>query len=338
MTKEDPVHSLVVSFILLGLLAIGVTGVVIYVNGLLDPDKDGIPTWRDQEPGVYDGTVDADGDGWINNYERMIGTDLANPDQDQDGLSDGMDADGDGMSNWFERNVATHLDPPIYNGRYYVQIMSIPFSTVNETENRKFWIESEGVEPEHYIVQYSVTLTAFKGIITNLSQVVTENDLVFLYLKTHGNGAINAGGEPTLCFADENHPDQADRCGEVITYQELNRYLEILHPRYLAIVYSSCAGTDAVQVLSTGNPNRTVIGVMGLTLGVPTMDLPVLARITGDIYFSLEDLTIAVRENKEDTNPQERVADPGNIAQRFYFGEYTKEEYRMTRMEIHSDE
>jgi hypothetical protein len=337
MPEKNPVRTLVVSFVLLGLIAVVVAGLVLYVNGLLDPDKDGIPTWRDPQPGVYNGTVDADGDGWINDYERMIGTDLADPDQDHDGLPDGGDADGDGMSNWFERNVATRLDPTVYNGRYYVQLMSIPFSTVNETENREFWVDREKIEPDHYIVQYSVTFTAFKNIITNLSQEVTENDLVFLYLKTHGNGATNAGGEPTLCFADEEHPEQADRCGEVITYRELNRYLEMLHPRYLAVVYSSCAGTDAVEVLSADDPHRVVIGVMGLTMGVPAMDLPLLSRIIGNNYFSLEDLTIAVRENTEDTIPQQRIADPNDIAQRFYFGEYTKEEYRLSRGEMQGD-
>ncbi|MDD1679829.1 MAG: hypothetical protein LUO93_11685 [Methanomicrobiales archaeon] len=325
------------TFAALGLLSCVVIGAVLYVNGLLDPDKDGVPTWRDPQPEVYDGTVDADGDGWINDYEQMIGTDLADPDQDQDGLSDGGDADRDGMSNWFERNVATRLDPRVYNGRYYIQLMSIPFSNVNETQNRGFWVDRERIEPDHYLVRYSVTLATFRDIIANLSQEVTGNDLLFLYLKTHGNGAANAGGEPTLCFADENHPDQADRCGEVITYRELNAYLGELHPRYLAIVYSSCAGTDAVQVLSEGAENRTVIGVMGLTLGVPAMDLPLLARITGNNYFSLEDLTITIRENNEDTTSQPRIADPADIARRFYFGEYSKEEYRRTQLEIHHE-
>jgi hypothetical protein len=65
------------------------------------------------------------------------------------------------------------------------------------------------------------------------------------------------------------------------------------------------------------------------------MDLPLLSRITGNTYFSLEDLIIAVRENKEDTTPRQRIADQGDIARRFYFGEYTKEEYRMSRVEVH---
>jgi hypothetical protein len=338
MAGNNPLRSLVTTFVLIGLLAFVVVGAVLYVNGLLDPDKDGIPTWRDPQPGVYDGTVDADGDGWINDYERMIGTDLTDPDQDQDGLADGEDADGDGMSNWFERNVATRLDPTLYNGRYYIQLMSIPFSNVNETRNREFWVEEEGIEPAHYIVRYSVTLTEFRDIITSLSREVREDDLVFLYLKTHGNGAANVTGEPTLCFADERHPDQADRCGEVITYRQLNEYLGMLHPRYFAVVYSSCAGTDAVQVLSENTLNRTVIGVMGLTLGVPAMDLPVLSRISGNNYFSLEDLTIAVRENTEDTTPQQRISDAGDSARRFYFGEYTKEEYRRSRVESDEEE
>jgi hypothetical protein len=335
MPEKDPLRTLLIPFIILGLLALTVVGAVLYVNGLLDPDKDGIPTWRDPQPNVYDGTVDADGDGWINDYERLIGTDLADPDQDQDGLPDGGDADGDGMSNWFERNVATRLDPTVSNGRYYIQLMSIPFSNVNETENREFWMEREGLDADHYLVHYSVTFTEFKSIITNLSHEVTENDLVFLYLKTHGNGAVNAGGEPTLCFADEEYPTEADRCGDVLTYRQLKGYLDTLHPRYLAIVYSSCAGTDAVQVLGERTKNRTVIGVMGLTLGIPAEDLPVLARITGNNYFSLEDLTIAVRENTEDNSPQQRIADPDDIARRFYFGEYTKEEFRMSQVEMH---
>jgi hypothetical protein len=336
MPQKDPVRSLVASIVLLGLLSFVLVGVVLYVNGLLDPDKDGIPTWRDPQPGVYDGTVDGDGDGWINDYERMMGTNPLDPDQDRDGLPDGGDCDGDGMSNWFERNMATSLDPTVYNGRYYVQLMSVPFSNVNETDNREFWVEKEGLKPDHYIVQYSVTFTEFKGIITALSREVTENDLLFLYLKTHGNGAANAGGEPTLCFADEEHPAEADRCGEVITYRQLSEYLEMLHPRHLAIVYSSCAGTDAVQVLSGGAANRTVIGVMGLTLGVPSVDLPILARLTGDNYFSLQDLILAVRETTKNMTPQQWIADPGNMAGEFYFGEYSVEEYRLSSVETHA--
>jgi hypothetical protein len=338
MPEKDPVRSLVISLVILSLLSLVLVGVVLYVNGLLDPDKDGIPTWRDPQPGVYDGTVDGDGDGWINNYERMIGTDPLDPDQDRDGLPDGGDEDGDGMSNWFERNIATSLDPTIYNGRYYLQLMSVPFSNVNETANRQFWMEKEGLEPDHYVVKYSVTFTEFKTILATLSQEVTENDLVFLYLKTHGNGAMNAGGEPTLCFADEEHPEEADRCGKVITYRQLNDYLAMLHPLHLAIVYSSCAGTDAVQILSGGAANRTVIGVMGLTLGAPSVDLPILARVTGDKYFSLQDLILAVRETPENITPQQRIADPGNKAGEFYFGEYSVEEYRLSRMDMHTEE
>jgi hypothetical protein len=337
MPEKNPVRSLVASMVVISLLSLALIGVVLYVNGLLDPDKDGLPTWQDPQPGLYDGTVDGDGDGWVNDYERMMGNNPLDPDQDRDGLPDGADQDGDGMSNWFERNLVASFDPTVYNGRYYVQLMSVPFSNVNETENREFWVEKERLEPDHYIVQYSVTLTDFKEIITRLSREVTENDRVFLYLKTHGNGVENTGGEPTLCFADEDYPAEADRCGEVITYRQLNEYLGVLHPRYFAIVYSSCAETDAVQVLSQGNVNRTVIGIMGLTLGVPSVDLPVLARIPGDKYFSLNDLVIAIQESTKNMPPQQWIADPGNIAREFYFGEYSVEEYRQSRAEIHSE-
>jgi hypothetical protein len=283
--------------------------------------------------------VDGDGDGWSNEYERMVGRDPLNPDQDRDGLPDGVDQDGDGMSNWFERNMATSLDPAIYNGRYYVQLMSIPVSNVNETENRRFWIEQEGLEPDHYIVEYSVTFTRFQEILTGLSQKVTEEDRVFLYLKTHGTTAATAGGEPTLCFADEEHPYEADRCGEVITYRQLNTYLEMLHPRILAIVYSSCAGTDAVPVLSQGDTHRIVIGVMGLTVGVPSVDLPILARLSGDPYFSVMDLVLAVQESTHNMTPQQQwIADPGDIAGEFYLGEHTIEEYRKSRAQTHLEE
>jgi hypothetical protein len=334
MAEQNPVRSLILSMVLLSLFALVVTGAVLYINGLLDPDRDGIPTWRDPEPAIFDGTVDGDGDGWINAYERMMGYDPLDPDQDRDGLPDGGDADRDGMSNWFERNLAASLDPTVYNGRYYLQLMSIPFSTVNETVNREFWVEDEKLEADHYIVEYSVTLTRFQEILVNLSQEVTENDFIFFYLRTHGNGVTNVGGEPTLCFADENHPYEADRCGEVITYRQLNEYLGVLRPRYLAVVYSSCAGTDAVQVLSAGDPNRAVIGVMGLTVGVPSVDLPLLARVTGDNYFSLNDLILAVKEQGKNMTPQQRIADPGDIAGQFYFGEYSVEEYRLSQEEL----
>jgi hypothetical protein len=325
--RKNPMRSLAMAMVLLSLLAVGVTGAVLYLNGLLDPDHDGIPTHRDPQPGVYDGTVDADGDGWINDYERLIGTDLADPDQDGDDLADGEDMDGDGMSNWFERNGATGLDPTVYNGRYYVQVMSLPFSNVNETAGREFWVGKEGLDPAHYMVRYSVTLSSFRDLMANLSREVTENDLVFLYLKTHGNQAENAGGEPVLCFADDQYPDQPDRCGEILTYRELNGILSTLRPRYFAIVYSSCAGTEAVEVLARGAINRTVIGVMGLNLGVPSEDLKTLVQSSTNPYFTLGDLTVAVRDATGDTSSGERIADQSDIAQSFYFGEYTKKEY-----------
>ncbi|MDD1677883.1 MAG: hypothetical protein LUO93_01700 [Methanomicrobiales archaeon] len=326
--RTDPMRSLMLRIVLISLLALGVTGLVLYVNGLLDPDKDGIPTHCDPEPDIYDGTVDADRDGWVNDYERMIGTDLTDPDQDKDGLRDGLDADDDRMSNWFERSVARRLDPTIYNGRYYLQLMSIPYSNVNETANREFWVEKERIEPDHYIIRYSVTFAEFRDLIANLSREVTGNDLVFLYLKTHGTGADDAGGEPTLCFADEKFPDQADRCGEVITYRDLRAYLDMVHAKYYAIVYSSCAMTDPVGVLAEGATNRTVIGVMGLNLGIPAEDLPILANITGNNYFSLEDLMIAIRDNQDDLTPTQRISDRDGIAERFFFGDYSKGEYR----------
>ena len=325
---QNPIRSLVMTLVLLSLIALGITGIVLYVNGFLDPDKDGIPTYRDPQPNVYNGTVDADGDGWINNYERMIGTDLANPDQDEDGLLDGMDADGDGMSNWFERNVEDSFNPLVYNGRYYIQLMSIPSSTVNETNNREFWVGKERLEPEHYIVRYSVTLAQFKELIANLSVEVTQNDFVFLYLKTHGSTAKNANGEPILCFADEIYPDEPDRCGDVITYRELSTILDTLHPKYLTVMYSSCAGTDAVKILADGATPRVVIGVMGLNLGIPSEDLPTLSQVKGNNYFTLDDLLISIKENPADANPKERISDDHMIAQRYYFGEYLKEEYR----------
>ena len=325
MREVHSTYQFVRLFLVLSVLAIVVTGGVVYVNGFLDPDNDGIPNWRDQEPGIYDGAVDADGDGWQNDYERLIGTDLSDPDQDEDGLADGEDEDGDGMANWWEQNVA-RLDPEVPNHRYYVQLMSTPLSNVNETANREFWVERERLDPERYIVRYSVTRVQFEGIMEQLALEVTNEDLVYLYLKTHGNGAGNTTGEPTLCFANESYPEQADKCGEILTYQELNRYLERISARYMAVVYSSCAGTDAVPLL-TGE-GRVVVAVMGLNRGIPIEDLPDLATVTGNDYFSLEDLVIRVRENRNDTcDPNSRFADPQDIARRFYFGDYPKKAY-----------
>jgi hypothetical protein len=82
-----------------------------------------------------------------------------------------------------------------------------------------------------------------------------------------------------------------------------------------------------VEVLARGAINRTVIGVMGLNLGVPSEDLKTLVQSSTNPYFTLGDLTVAVRDATGDTSSGERIADQSDIAQSFYFGEYTKKEY-----------
>jgi hypothetical protein len=93
-----------------------------------------------------------------------------------------------------------------------------------------------------------------------------------------------------------------------------------------------------VEVLSQGDTNRTIIGVMGLTLGVPSADLPVLARVPGDNYFSLNDLVIAVRESTGNSTSQQWISDPGEIAREFYFGEYSVQEYRREKTKEAAEE
>lgn len=294
------------------------------VENMQDPDGDGIPTKDDPAPFVFNGNLDADGDGWTNGYERMMGTSLTDPDQDGDGLPDGQDADGDGMGNWFERNVA-NLDSLVPNHRYYVQLMSLPFSTVNETANREFWVEKERIWPEHYLVEYSVTLERFTQVVDTLSKDVTDQDLIYLYLRTHGK---KEGNESTLCFANESTPNQADQCGTIITYRELSRYLDRIPCRAMVIVYTSCAGEEAVQVLSEGRCPRMVASVMGLNAGIPSIDAPAGAG-NETRYFSAADLvrTIATQSPAE-CGVKERIADHANVSTSFYYGEYPTVLYR----------
>lgn len=305
-------------------LALGAAVLFTLVENMQDPDGDGIPSGVDPEPFVFNGNLDTDEDGWTNGYERMMGSELTDPDEDSDGLPDGQDPDGDGMSSWFERNVAG-LDPLRPNQRYYVQLMSVPFSSVNETANREFWVEEEKIRPEQYIVEYSVTLKRFAQIVDTLSRQMTDEDLLYLYLRTHGE---KNGNESILCFANESAPDQADQCGKIITYRELNGYLDRIPCRAMVIVFTSCAGEEPVEVLSTGRCPRVVAGVMGLNAGIPSIDVEDAAgNATG--YFSAADLvhTIAAQSTGE-SDVEERILDANNVSTSFYYGEYPKVLYR----------
>ena len=312
---------LLITVALLGLVT---AAVYQYVDGLRDPDHDGIPTYKDPHPYQYDGNIDSDGDGWTNHYEQLAGTDLADPDQDHDGLLDGADADGDGMSNWFERNVAG-LDPLVPNERYYVQVMATPNSTVNETLNREFWITDEKIKPENYIVQYNTTLPEFLAIIDNLSHRVTANDFVYLYLRTHGGTTNGTADEPVLCFANETYPSEYDKCGALITYRELNGYLNRITSKAMAVVYSSCAENAAVAVLAESPRPRIVIATMDALAGIPSEDARTTSNSTSHGYFSVMDVIDAIRRDPNNKFPlAERISDESNIAGSFYFGDYPK--------------
>ncbi len=99
--------------------------------GLNDPDQDGLPTWFEKRFDFLDpsdgrdGALDQDEDGLNNLGEFQAGTDLLNPDTDQDGLADGeeifrivngtnsptnalvKDSDQDGLSDLVETLLGT---------------------------------------------------------------------------------------------------------------------------------------------------------------------------------------------------------------------------------------
>lgn len=299
------------------LLGICLYPILAGIDLLRDPDHDGLPSFCDPRPLEFDDALDSDSDGWTNGYERLIGTVLTDPDQDNDGLRDGGDADGDGMSNWFERNIGG-LDPQVKNERFYVQLSSFPLSSSDEEWSRRYWLDYQGIEEEDYIVRYSVTYEEFIAVIHELETRATEESLIFFYLKTHGTASDAT--EPSLCFANATYPSRADICGTFISYRELDSLLDRIPCRRMMVAYSSCAGDAALDALREGRCPRVTLSLMGSPVSTPADHAREVAVRNPQGYYSTADLIdLLNRSTGEGGGPAFR--DPQRIAASFYFGD-----------------
>ena len=88
-------------------------------NSLPDADGDGIPDHFDRRD--YDGPLaDADGDSITNRRELFLGTDMYDPDTDDDGVEDGVegetDTDGDGIIDPLDTDDDGDCLPSAYEG------------------------------------------------------------------------------------------------------------------------------------------------------------------------------------------------------------------------------
>lgn len=301
-----------VFIVVLAVLGMLLHPVLLFLEQQRDPDRDGIPTFRDPHPDEFDADLDADGDGWTNGFELLTGSRLDDPDQDHDSLPDGYDLDGDGMNNWFERNIAG-LDPARKNDRFYLQLSSFPLPELDEGWNRRYWVELQGLPESNYIVRYSITRTEFMEIIRMLEERSDNESLVFFFLKTHG--AVQGTGEPILCFANASYPGRADICGEYLSYRELDAMLDRIPCKYMLLAYTSCAGGSALPYLEDGGAcPRVTLSLMGSALQPPAAHARALALQDPNGYFDLADY-IALLGNNSARDPEGIAADiyPGDM-------------------------
>jgi len=163
-----------------------------------------------------------------------------------------LDSDGDGMNDWFEENVAGY-DSTIPNNRYVIL-----FSRFDEDpgiyaydidEPYQFFTERGKIPSENIIRLYSEEATGpnLKNATEQVAKKADENDIVFLYIQTHGYTIASFS-------ASENNPS-----GDMIkSYQMIDQWLDEINAKVVIVTIMACGSTEFSFPLKDGPCPRIV--------------------------------------------------------------------------------
>ncbi len=241
-----------------------------------------------------------------------------------------QDIDNDEMSNFFEK-FEMKLPWNITNNRYFIYLTTdsnssserlIPFEPMDPwgdfQDQQRYLIYKYKFNPSkvYSLLEENATFEKFSNLISRLSNILTQNDLIYIQLNMHG-----APGH--IKFNDKR-----------VNSLELNKILDNLHSNRVILSINSCGSTsnETLNPLANGTSPRVVMG------GEDTL---LYARLVGswgyifNRYLKIIDMNndhrISMEEsfyNKFSVDPHESsdVRDTNKLFDTTFLGDATIEE------------
>ena len=252
-----------------------------------------------------------------------------------------LDTDGDGMNDWFESNIAG-TDPDVYNQRFviYAGVASSNGNRLCDTATnscvivpdaddkvaadlREFFVEKESIPEDNVnlMIWTEATENNFVAAVDEVSAKSDSESLVYVFLHSHGSD----NSIPTMWFYKENGLEFGSEWGEEVSYSEVGALLNGINCKQMFVCVFSCAYEDAIEPLSQGSVSPRVVAYDGPAQVLQSLGYQGMAPHDGnqDGFVSVAE-ALSPPENIVGTAPHHAShSDPFNIANSFYFGDYT---------------
>jgi hypothetical protein len=176
------------------------------------------------------------------------------------------DSDNDGYSDEFEKTIAG-TDALIPNDCYFLSFNTIENTIYREDKTFTDFLTKNKVPSENIINLFSVDATKDNLInsLTQLSEKADENDILIIYIYSHGDSNVFQPFKTGLTFEQisTGNQDGINDIGsmevwDTMSYSELNHCFDKIQSKIL-IIFNTCGNQDFDCFETLKGNNRTLI-------------------------------------------------------------------------------